>query len=109
MIKSNRIEIPFNKWSLERLYDESKCATSRNKKYGNVGDIFYVGDDKYKITMIKKLPLFFIANELFRTEGCTDPQEFIDIWEEIHPRKGWVDEQKVYYHYFVCLDYLGDS
>ena len=102
------IEIPFNDWSKERLNLCVKTATSRTKKYGNVGDTFTVEDSKYKITLINKLPLWFIANELFETEGCKSTQEFIDVWEEIHPRKGWVDEQEVYYHYFMCLDYLGD-
>ena len=37
-----KINIPFNRWSMERLYDGRKCATSRNKKYGVVGDWFEV-------------------------------------------------------------------
>lgn len=95
------IKIPFNKWSKSRLEDKVKCATSRNKGYGYPGDCFFVDNIEYELTLVIKLPLWFIAYELFETEGCKTPDEFKQVWKDIHPRKGWVDEQEVWYHYFV--------
>lgn len=100
------IEIKFNKWSKDKLIHELKCATSRNKKYGDVGDTFEVVFDdlkvihKYKLQMVIKLPLWFIASELFKSEGCKTSSEFKEVWCDIYPRKGWVDEQVVWYYYF---------
>lgn len=102
------IKIPFNEWSKNRLDDLIKCATSRNKKYGEEGDYFIVDGTKYILTMIKKIPLWFIAHELYKTEGCKSPDEFKTVWKDIYPRKGWVDEQEVWYHYFVSTNYLED-
>ena len=95
-----KIEIPFNDWSKERLGLSVKNAKSRNKKYGNVGDTFIVGESVYMLDLVVKLPLWFIAQELWRTEGCICDIEFMGIWEKIHPRKGWVDNQEVWYHHF---------
>jgi hypothetical protein len=94
------IEIPFNDWSKERLNLMVKRATSRNKKYGNVGDTFKVGDSKYQIELIVKLPLWFIQEELYESEGCFHNMEFEDIWVQIHPRAGWTPNKEVWYHKF---------
>ena len=80
------IKIPFNEWSKNRLDDMVKCATSRNKKYGEQNDYFIFEGTKYIVTMVKKLPLWFVAQELFMTEGCRNPDEFKAVWE-IHPSK----------------------
>ena len=95
------IEIPFNKWSLKKLENGIKYATSRNKKYGEVGDTFNVNGSKYQLTVVTKLPLWFIAFHLHKTEGCKRPIDFENIWKEIHPKKGWKDTQVVWYHHFV--------
>jgi len=106
MIKSNRIEIPFNKWSLERLYDESKCATSRNKKYGNIGDWFEVifkdkdESRKYQLIEVTKTKLKSVRDFGWQDEGCNSPEEFVKVWKKIHPRKGWIDNQYVWFHKF---------
>ena len=47
------------------------------------------------------MPLWFVADNLYETEGAMEPIEFINIWKEIHPGKGWQPEQEVYYHYFT--------
>jgi hypothetical protein len=94
------IEIPFNKWSKDRFQLGMKHATSRTKKYGSVGDTFTLGNKTYEITLILKLPLWFIKSELYITEGCLYPEEFEEIWKSIHPIKGCDENQIVWYHYF---------
>jgi len=105
------IEIPFNDWSKERLMDQSKKATSRNKKYGKVGDNFIVYKPKnhpdkytliavYEIELIIEIPLWFVAEDLYRSEGAESKEEFVKVWEEIHPRKGYRPFDLVWYHHF---------
>ena len=98
-MKNMDIEIPFNKWSRERL-KEGKCATSRNKKYGVEGDTFIVDGIKYIITDIARVSLQTVLDLGVQEEGADSKEEFIKVWKEIHPRKGFVPEQKVWFHRF---------
>jgi len=100
-----KIDIPFNDWSKNKLIQCKKIATSRSKKYGEVGDFFEFQGDKYIIVMIKKLPLWFIADVLYDSEGADSPDEFRNVWAKIHYRKP-VDERKEYfYHFFKRIGY----
>ena len=98
------VEIPFNDWSKKALVTLQKRATSRSKKYGNVGDIFVVDNVTYKLLLVVKLPLWFVTTYLFSTEGASDRLEFIRIWEKIHPRKGWIPDTEVWYHFFMVWE-----
>lgn len=95
-----KIEIPFNKWSEERLNLFAKTATSRNKKYGEVGDTFEVNGTTYELDLVIKLPLWFVSEDLYDSEGALNFLEFEDIWKKIHPKKGFIPEQEVWYHHF---------
>lgn len=98
------IKIPFNVWSIGKLNADFKNATSRYKKYGSKGDIFYVDGNKYIILLVVKLPLWMIANYLYNTEGCNSPNQFINIWETIHPQKGFKKDDEVWYHLFDKIE-----
>jgi hypothetical protein len=95
-----RIKIPFNLWSQDKLLHGLKSATSRYKKYGDVGDTFLMQGKVYYINLIVKLPLWFIRNELHITEGCESGEEFEKIWTEIHPERGFRLMDEVWYHHF---------
>jgi len=98
------IKIPFNDWSKDKLNKQLKNATSRYKKYGKVGDTFEVNGWKYELEIVVKLPLWFISFYLYKSEGCNSSNGFESIWEEIHPRKGFLPFDEVWYHYFkeIC-------
>ncbi len=99
------IKIPFNDWSLERLQYDNKTATTRNKKYGKPGDVFYVMNTiKFELDEVIQKTLHDVAYYHFREEGARDPHEFIDVWKELHPKKGFVHNQKVYFHTFRRID-----
>ena len=98
------IEIPFNDWSTERLLCGNKTATSRNKNYGKSGDVFHVQNMAFEIYSIEYLKLVTVAFMHFREEGATGPQEFIDVWTELHPKVGFIPSQKVYFHKFKRID-----
>ena len=94
------IFIPFNDWSKARLNAKHKNATSRNKRYGNVGDTFTVDVKQYELTHVERVTLAFVRDHFYWQEGCHVADMFVDIWNEIHPKKKFVDEQKVWLHYF---------
>lgn len=102
--KMTLIKIPFNEWSKARLRANHKSATSRNKKYGNVGDIFVVdcgySDKLYELTYIEKVTLAFVRDKFYWEEGCESEDLFVQIWNDIHPKKKFDDEQKVWLHLF---------
>ena len=93
------IEIPFNEWSRKRL-GITKFGTTRNKKYGETGDLFIVDGYEYQLIHVIKLPLIFVRNVLYGMEGASCPEEFEKVWIEIHPRKGFEIDKKVWYHHF---------
>jgi len=100
MEKMNGIEIPFTLWSKAMINKNKKRATTRTKKYGNVGDTFTVDGRKFKILYIHKYPLGFIRDYFWKIEGANNPNEFVDAWEAIHNRKGFVENQIVWFHLF---------
>lgn len=95
-----QIEIPFNTWSAEKIDFWGKRATSRHKQYGEIGDTFFVLDKEYKIDLIARLPLWFIAKELHKTEGCFSPTAFRRIWRACYGLEEWNGNEIVYYHHF---------
>jgi len=105
------VTIEFNEWSKMRLLYGSKRATSRRRRKGQVGDVFIVSFDKgldndcpfsktYKIKHIEHVSLGFVADHFYAMEGAMTPGEFIDVWNQIHPRKTFEKNQKVYLHVF---------
>ena len=88
------VEIPFNDWSKKRLRT-GKVATSRSKRYGNPGDTFVFDGIKYKIILVRQLPLWFIRDCLWGCEGAIAPWEFVTEWKKIHYKKGWDDKREV--------------
>jgi len=99
-----KIEIPFNEWSKEKLNLCVKEATSRTKKYGDIGDTFIVGSQKYEIDLIIKLPLWFIAQVLYKSEGALNMYEFFQVWDKIHFRKKMELDKEIWYHHFKEIE-----
>ncbi len=102
------IEIPFNSWSKDKLRAGKKNATSRTKKYGERGDCFEVdlGDKvvRYEVVFISRWELDRIAINWYDVEGCDSPEEFKNVWGDIHPRKGFDPDQKVWFHLFEKVE-----
>jgi len=94
------LEIPFTMWSAEAIVTYNKRATSRRKQYGVIDDVFMVGDNKYQLDLVVKLPLWFIAKELYESEGCLSPHIFKMIWRAIYGSEEWNGNELVWYHHF---------
>ena len=102
------IEIPFNDWSKKRLINKNKTSTSRIKRYGKKGDIFFVDTIPYEIIDVQKYTIAFVALHFFKEEGANSKEEFIKIWNKIHPKKTYeVDPFRlVWYHTFKQLNMI---
>lgn len=92
--------IPFNDWSKERLSQNRKSCTCRTKKYGDVGDCFTINGGRYLLTYVGKTSLGFITKYFWGLEGANSPEEFIEVWNGIHPRKKYNSDTIVWFHHF---------
>ena len=97
---SKQIIIPFQSKWYDKVLNGKKTCTSRTKKYGNPEDWFEQFGSTFRLLSVNKFTLEYIANNLYKEEGCSSPDEFKKIWVALHPRKGWVPEQVVFAHFF---------
>ncbi len=103
------VDIPFNDWSKDKLESRKKTATTRTEAYGSSGDVFKVelknGQTRYyMIWGIFHVPLQTVKNCFYRIEGCESEGEFLSVWEDIHPRKGYEPDWLVHLHIFSEID-----
>jgi len=95
-----KVKIPFMPQFKEAMISGVKTCTSRNRRYGFIGDTFEAFGCEFKITAVDGMILRDVAALLYRQEGCKSPEDFEKIWAKIHPRKGFVWNQEVYVHHF---------
>jgi hypothetical protein len=100
---SSKVYIPFRDDMVRAIENGMKCCTSRNKRYGDPGDHFMLRGKTYHLTSIQHYTLDHVAHGLFREEGTNSSAEFIALWEEIHPLKGFDPNQKVWTHFFEVV------
>ena len=94
------VKIPFKPDFKDLMLRGQKTATSRTKKYGEVGDKFVAFGQIFVITDIQKFVLGIIATYHYEAEGFDNPKEFEKCWAKLHPRKGFDPYQYVFYHSF---------
>lgn len=94
----SKIEIPFKEAFKPLIMSGVKYRTSRNKRYGGVGDCFEIGNKKFWLVEVKKYPLKIVRDKFWKSEGVDSPEHFEEIWVKIHPLKGFVEEQEVWVH-----------
>ena len=97
---SECITIPFMSEFEGRMLAGVKTATTRNKKYGNGGDLFSAFGHSFQLTKVNKVYLQDVCSTYYIQEGFKSQPEFIDCWKKLHPRKGYVPEQEVWLHEF---------
>lgn len=98
--QSELVDIPFNDWSIEQLYSNNKTATTRTDRYGLPGERFKAAEEVWEFTHVVRVPLQVVANHFYSEEGCMSKEDFIDIWEDIHYRKGYEPDWMVWLHLF---------
>jgi len=97
------ITIPFMAEFEERMLTGKKTATTRNKKYGNGGDLFSAFNHTFQLTKVYKVYLQDVCATAYEKEGFNSQPEFIECWKKLHPRKGYVPDQEVWFHEFKLL------
>ena len=97
---AKHIEIPFQPSMKKEILIGKKKCTSRNKKYGNPTDYFIIENNVYQLTLVLQCTLEEVANEYYKEEGFESPENFIIMWNKLHPILGYVPTKKVYTHWF---------
>jgi len=95
-----KVNIPFKEQFREVMLSGDKTFTSRTKKMGSYNDTFDVFSATFRINDVCRMKLNTVAYAFYKEEGCKSPDDFINIWEKIHPRKGFDPEQWVFVHIF---------
>lgn len=85
------------------MKEGKKTATSRTKKYGEVGDYFNIDGWWFQLTGVDKRSLHDVVTFHLGEEGARNRQEFIEIWNTIHPKRGFVGSDEVWFHAFKEL------
>ena len=95
----NIVKIPFKPYFREPMLAGTKVCTARTRRMGAGGDRFQAFGAWFDLKSVEEEPLHIVA-DLWRPEGCTSREHFVDVWNEIHPRIGYVPHQIVYLHWF---------
>lgn len=93
-----QVYIPFLPEFKDAILGGRKFVTTRSKKYGDVGDVFTIFGETFILTSIFKRPLDSVATLLYEAEGFNSRAEFIECWEKIHPRVGFVPNREYWVH-----------
>ena len=96
------VHIPFKSRFHEVMLDGTKTWTSRTRKYGHKGDTFDAFGATFEIVKVERRTLKDVGYH-FKEEGFSCWKDFYDCWVQIHRRKGWQLEQRVYVHVFKRL------
>ena len=101
------IKIPFHNRFIMEIASGRKTKTTRSKRYGKVGDIFYLAGRKIKCEIMGtiKIPLKDIVEKYWRDEGFRSKEEMIGFWLTIHRK--YEPEKKFWIHSFRRIQ--GDS
>ena len=87
--KMTETEIPFNKWSIERIAQGRKFCTSRHKRYTEDDRVGYISP---------LMDFGYIKKYLWKLEGADSPEELQQVIEDIYKRK--VPDDEMFYVHF---------
>lgn len=96
--------LPFRPDFCSDILTDRKRATSRNKRYGDPGHIINTPAGPVRLLWVERVSLGFVAAEFFADEGFETPADFVEVWNEIHPRAGFDPEAKVWLHLFERVE-----
>jgi hypothetical protein len=81
-----------------------KNCTTRTSKLAAPGDVFFTFGREFQVNRVWGTSLGIVASQLFKREGVSSEEEFIDVWKLIHPRRGFDRGALVYVHEFSPVD-----
>jgi len=77
-----------------------KTATARSRAYGKPGDRLQGPGCILVLEHVELAPLGYVASECYGFEGLPTKEAFIEVWNRIHPRKGFNSQAQVFLHRF---------
>lgn len=93
--------LPFLPEFHAKIRDGSKTMTCRSKPYGHSGDkVLGPGGLVLILEHVVEWPLGEVADDCWQIEGCESREAFIEVWNRIHPRKGFNPATMVWAHRF---------
>jgi hypothetical protein len=83
-----------------------KTMTSRNSRYPLGTHAYYLHGWALVIQVyeVKRMRLGTVARVHYQAEGFSNGQQFIDVWNEIHPKKRFSSLQQIWAHRFRVLE-----
>jgi len=94
-----KVRVPFKKEFKDVMLQGTKTMTSRTRKYSKTGDTFEAFGAAFRILYIIEMQLEEVVEHWYE-EGCRSKEEFVNVWNRIHPLKGYDPEQWVWVHFF---------
>lgn len=96
---NENLPLPFRPEFEAAMTSGKKTCTARTKRMGQPGDIFRAFGHAFQIDSVEDTALEEVAL-LWKEEGCASRDDFIRIWNQIHPRKPFSGTTRVYLHRF---------
>jgi hypothetical protein len=84
----------------EKMLTGVKTHTCRSQRYGEPGDQFEVFGATFELVRVWIATLDTVAMRYFDVEGCASPDEFIEVWDKIHPRRRFNPDDVRWLHHF---------
>jgi len=99
----SQVEIPFLPRFEALVREGHKTCTSRTKSYGRPGDYFEAWGRLYVLTKVERATLQRVSTELLSAEGFTSRENFVVLWNQLHPRKKYSPNIVVNVHHFESM------
>jgi len=103
-----KVQIPFRPEFREVMLNGIKTMTSRTKPFGKEGDTFPAFGAEFRLKYVFRELLRYSAVN-WEMEGAKSKEDFIRIWNEIHPRKGFDPFQSVWVNIFEKIEGGGET
>lgn len=97
------IKIPFLPEWKELLLTGRKTHTCRSKSYGKPGDQFEAFGQVFELVSIEQKTLDAVRDNYWQQEGCNSPAEFVEVWNRIHPTRGFIGSNVRWLHEFKLV------
>lgn len=96
--------IPFLPEWKELMLSGRKTHTCRSKKYGEPGERFNIFGVVFELVSVRKTTLEDVRDNYWYQEGCDSRAGFEEVWEKIHPGRGFIATDVRWLHEFKKVD-----
>lgn len=98
-----KITLPFKPIFRSPMLNGVKVMTCRTARYGAPGDVFDAFGAEFELTHVMRMQLQYVERDCWQQEGATSREHFRTIWIDIHPRRGFVEDELVWAHCFKLI------